>query len=385
VKLNFPFIKSTSFYFSFFEKQNIPDVCSKIEFNDAIIYGSEQTNTSKKAPNISVLKLVPAYFNLHIKEGFYSKKLYHKPGLAAKLDDQFVNIEEYLRKTCDSRYRKNITRSVRRFENCFNANYKMFFGNISKEESSSLMGKLYRFIENRFKQRSGRNTILRNWSYYKDLAFNGINNGKASLYVVYNNNVPVDITLSFHHKNIMFSFISSYDIDYSKFGIGNIGNYKQIEWCIENEIALYDIGFGIYDNKRRITNFEYNFESIYVSRKNNILFKTYTFFEHFKDQVIHYLILKKVNYWFHDTVDKIKGIDTTYVPRDYDILSSNKDNFDSEELNIKLDANFFLRKPVFDLIYNHQEHIDQIKVYKSANQQGVYKIKGKAFGTTFRF
>lgn len=385
MKLKFPFTKSSSFYFSYFEKHHVPDVCSKIEFNDTPIYKSEHENISGNHPKISALKLVPNYFNLQFKKGLYSKKLHHKPGLAAKLDNKFANIEDYLRQECDSRYRKNLARSVRRFQNCFSANYKMFFGSISKEECDFLMGKLYLFIENRFKQRTGRNTILRNWSYYKSLAYNGINNKKASLYVVYNDSIPVDITLSFHDENIMFSYISSYDIDYSKFGIGNIGNYKQIEWCIANKIGMYDIGFGIYDNKRRITNFKYDFESIYVTSKKNIYFKVFTLIEHSKDRLIHYLILKKVNYWFHDTVDKIKGVDSSFVPKTYEILDDNAHAFESKSIDYTLDTYFYLRKPVYDLIYTNQEHIDLIKVYKSAEELNVYKVTGKTFETVFRF
>ena len=195
--------------------------------------------------------------------------------------------------------------------------------------------------------------------------------------MIYNNDLPVDISLNFHNDNLMFSYTCSYDIDYGKFSLGNILNYKLIEWCIHNNIALFDIGYGDYNYKRNWVNLIYDFETVYISHKKSLLLQLYAFYLDSKNKLIHFLILKKVNYWFHDTVDKIKKIDRKYVPSVYVEFDCNAHKHDSNVIDINSENSFFLRKPVYDQAYKYQEHIDNLKVYKSESDTNTYIIKGK--------
>ncbi|MDG1729582.1 MAG: GNAT family N-acetyltransferase [Algibacter sp.] len=371
------FINDTIFYFSFFENQYFPAICKNILFKNKPLQHERGTEKNSSTSKIVVLKLFPNYLKLDLNDDLYVKKSIHKPGLAVDLSKKFEGIEDFLKSECRSSFRKDVTRSVRRLETCFNVKYKMFYGSISKPECILLMNKLYTFIENRFKQRSGRNTILKHWDYYTDLAYKGINNKTASLFVIYNNDLPVDISLNFHNDNLMFSYTCSYDIDYGKFSLGNILNYKLIEWCIHNNIALFDIGYGDYNYKRNWVNLIYDFETVYISHKKSLLLQLYAFYLDSKNKLIHFLILKKVNYWFHDTVDKIKKIDRKYVPSVYVEFDCNAHKHDSNVIDINSENSFFLRKPVYDQAYKYQEHIDNLKVYKSESDTNTYIIKGK--------
>ncbi len=259
MKLKHHFIDETNFYFSFYEKQHVPSICKKISFNNTVLSETKNSNNDKLASKIIVLNLIPNYLNLELKKGLYSKKSTHKPGLAVNLTKGFNNIDDYLKTQCSPKLRKVVTRSVKRLESCFNIKYNMFYGHISKADCDLLMGKLYNMIENRFKQRSGRNTILRQWDHYMDLAFNGINKKTASLFVIFSNGQPIEISLNFIYDNIMFSYISSYDLDYAKFGLGHINYYKKVDWCIKNKIDLFDMGHGDFAYKRQWANMDYNF------------------------------------------------------------------------------------------------------------------------------
>lgn len=377
MKLKRYFLEETNFYLSFFEKQHVPSICKNILFNNNNLTKIKKSNENKLSSKITVLNLFPNYLKLELNKNLYSKKLTHKPGLAISGIEKFKSIDEYLKTQCESNFRKTVSRSIKRLEFCFNIQYKMFHGNIDRDECVFLMKTLYTLIKIRFTQRSGRNTIINKWDYYTELAFNNINNKTASLYVIYNGDLPIVLSLNFHFEKLMFSAISSYDLNYSKFSLGNIDIYKQVEWCIHNNIELFDIGYGDYPYKRRWINFTYNFETLYIAKKNSVIFQIYTFLSHSKTKLIHYLILKKVNYWFHDTVDKIKGIDKTYVPKEYSVFDSYGHQHDGNSININEDAYFYLRKPVYDYAYTSQEHISDLKIYKSENDSNSYIIKGK--------
>ena len=62
-----------------------------------------------------------------------------------------------------------------------------------------------------------------------------INQKKASLFVIYDGDRPISISLNRHINNsILFSETHSYDVEYSKYGLGHVDNYMLLNWCINN-------------------------------------------------------------------------------------------------------------------------------------------------------
>src|SRR5690606_41905928 len=57
---------------------------------------------------------------------------------------------------------------------------------------------------------------------------------RASFFVIYDGDHPIEISLNYHLNDVLFSSISSFDIDYAKFGLGHIEIHKQLEWCLEH-------------------------------------------------------------------------------------------------------------------------------------------------------
>ncbi len=92
-----------------------------------------------------------------------------------------------------------------------------------------------------------------------------------------------------------------------------------------------------------------------------------------------------MNYWIHDTIDKFRNIDKTYVPGSYKTFDANGQPYEKDSLDINAKDLFYLRKPVFDHAYRHQEHIDDLKVYKSQTDRNTYIIKGKKSKSGFKF
>ena len=109
---------------------------------------------------------------------------------------------------------------------------------------------------------------------------------QAALFVVYDKDKPIAITLLNFSNNVMIDVIRVFDIDYSKFRLGTVSIMKQLEWCIENNFEALDFSKGYFEYKKRWTNKLYWFEyHIYYDKKSflaKILARLYKNFFAFK-------------------------------------------------------------------------------------------------------
>ncbi|MFI1743911.1 GNAT family N-acetyltransferase [Thalassobellus sediminis] len=290
------------------------------------------------------------------------------------------NIEDFLLKEYNSRYRKEIRRHLGKFEACFNANYKMFFGKISKEDYDFLMGSLHNMLIRRFNQRNDKNKILENWDYYLKTTFSLINSKKASIYVIYDGTKPVQISFNFHIDKILFISITSYNIDYQKFSMGNNAIYKLLEWSIENGYNHVDMEYGYLHYKQKWSNFIYSYDQHVIFSKSSPMMIALAFVE------IHRIkfknLLKSLN--IDDLIKKIKekikskSIPEKQVTFEKEII----ENLNTTQLNLihkhENDEDYFKIKPaVFDFLYYHREHIDSIKIFKDKTNNSEYYLIGK--------
>lgn len=286
------------------------------------------------------------------------------------------NIEDFLQKEYNSRYRKEIRRHLGRFETCFNAKYQMFFGDISKEEYDFLMHSLYSMLIRRFNQRNDKNKILENWDYYLKLTFSLINSKKASIYVIYDGIKPVQISVNFHIDKILFISITSFDIDYQKFSMGNNAIYKLLEWSIENGYNHVDMEYGYLHYKQKWSNFIYKYDQHVIFSKSNPIMIVLAFFEINKLNFKNFL--KSLN--IDDLTIKIKEIFKRKNPLEKEIAFKNEtlDHLDTTQLNLIKDHDedyFKIKKPVFDFLYYHREHIDSLKIFKhKSNDEEFYLV-----------
>ena len=287
------FIQKENFYSDLFEKNSISNKITSIHtcFNNALVYKSTKklSNNTKSV----VFNLVPSYLHIDIDNQLIRQKVFHKHGYAISLNG-IASVDSYIKSNCSTNLKKNVIRCLNRLESCFNIKYNMFYGNIQKEDYDLLMQCLYEMIMKRFQQRTGRNTVLKNWQDYTYKTYNLINNKQASLFVIYNENEPIEISLNFHFNNILYSSISSYALDYSKFSLGNIEIYKQLEWCLSNNIMLFDMGYGDLDYKKSWCNLTYNFESHVITSNSYPISKMYAYFLKLKYRLINFLIEKNL-------------------------------------------------------------------------------------------
>ncbi|MCF8273410.1 MAG: GNAT family N-acetyltransferase [Flavobacteriaceae bacterium] len=360
-------IKKEDFYIDLTEKNNVLKAYAHLKFS----HDQTEFYTDKGLFNLEKvvsIRLFPKYLIpiVHLKNHETIIKVSQDKinGYAIPLN-QAQDFETFYKEAFSKSFRANIKRFVSRFETCFNARYSMFFGSISREDYTLLMNALHHMLTNRFNQRNDDNRILNHWSYYMATTYDLINSKKASLFVIYNNHTPVHICINHHVNNILFVSIPSYDIDYAKFALGNISIYKLLEWSFQNNYKLLDMAYGDLEYKRRWSTLIYPFE-------HHILYN-YTW-KHSVMAKIEIATIRFKNYL------KSKNIDDTVKTIKRKLKRKNIDfsevNFTSEPVqttdntlnkiavtNENLEPSI-LKKPLFEFLFKHKVHIDQIHVFE---------------------
>ncbi|MFV0540102.1 MAG: GNAT family N-acetyltransferase [Aestuariibaculum sp.] len=363
------------------EKGKVPAIYKELHytFNQTLFYSSNSKNNNPNPGTTNCIAfpsfLTPKFTN---PNEYRIKKIKQKylDGFGIIINDDIKEINQYLAQHFNKNSRSPILKKMRRLENCFNISYKIFYGHITKETYDNIMQITHAMLVRRFEQKSDSNFILDNWQKYYHQFFPLINKKMASLFVIYSNQEPIQISINYHHKKTFFAYIPAYNIDFSQFGLGNIAVYKQLEWCIKNGYNYLDMGNGDYDYKVRWCNYNYSTEThIYYNKKlglaqlqANILFRKIQIINILKD-IKHSNILSSVSSKKYENKRPytIKNIDSS-------TLTLNKltklDIFD----NI---AHTSIKKPIYDFLYKQQDHINNISVYQMDNEKNTFVIKGK--------
>ncbi|MCK5443327.1 MAG: GNAT family N-acetyltransferase [Maribacter sp.] len=310
-------------------------------------------------------------------------KFHRTSGYLANLE-QYTCVEDYMKNKMGPKHRAKIRNRLRRLEKCFNISYRIHYGEITKTEYDYLFETFEHLIKRRFTQRGEVHQSLDNWNSYKKNSFQYILEKKASLFVIYDNEKPIDICLNYHFQNITNHAIRSYDIDYSKFSLGNVDILKQLEWCFNNNYKIFDLMWGDLEYKSRWCNEVYEYEHHLFLNNGFILNNTIAFllillyrFKDFlkeKKSSISYLKIKSI------FKEKLQLNQRIAEPLFY---ISDHTEFQLTENAIKIDIHTpdyaFLRKPTYDFQFTYVESSNDIAVYKMNNQNKLFLIKSEKF------
>tara|TARA_R110001632_G_scaffold115217_1_gene226687 strand:- start:520 stop:1671 length:1152 start_codon:yes stop_codon:yes gene_type:complete len=362
-----------------FDNQTIPDFYSSIGYADNLIV-NEPNKSFISGSKVYSVNLVPSYMSCKLNDEhlFNRKKIpQHNWGYAIFLNSD-SNAAGYLKNKFNSNFRTNLNRSIRRLETCFDINYKMYHGKITIHDYEALMESLRIMLVNRFKAINEPNNNLPKWKEICTETFPLINQKKASLFVIYDGNRPIEISLNYHLDKILFSSISSYDLDYSKFGLGHIEIYKQLEWCYLNDYDVFEMGVGGMDYKRRWSNNIYNYEH-HIYYNKSFPANCYGLFEITKIRLKEYLKSKQIPLYIQkikSAISPSKNVDDK-TAREVKIeqLNANEIHKDLIRLNLENEGFDHLRKHVYDFLYSNPENIANVEIFK-INGTNSYIIKG---------
>lgn len=372
------------YFFELFEKSIIPKIFSGVECfekEESIVNPDYKDDFDNASNTVYSVFFIPDYLKPILGEdSFKIKKItqFFK-GYAIFLEG-FASADAYIK----YRFRSNakgIRRKINRLETCFNISYKTYYGGIKQEEYNFLMNSLEEMLVKRFEQRNDVSQSLLRWNYYKNIYFSLINDKRASMFVVYDDDKPIVVSLNHHFYKRLFSAISSYDIDYSKFSLGSLEIYKKLDWCIANDHKSYEMGMGDLTYKREWSNHIYNFEHQIMYPKNSSIAVLYGNLEYMKASVKE-LIFKIAYVRYKEYKAKRKKNNNT-VGVEYEAFPIEKAQYNKEEYHIvdfNSDDYIFLRNIVFDFLYSSIEHVSDVKVLEVSvsEKQKTYIIAGKS-------
>ncbi|WP_299216981.1 GNAT family N-acetyltransferase [uncultured Aquimarina sp.] len=369
------------YFFELFEKCSIPKLFSEVRSseNEKGITNPDYDNSLVENPDkVYSVFFIPDYLKPHSNSGnFVIKKVeqFFK-GYAVFLDG-FTSADAYIK----HRFRSNakgIRRRIKRLESCFDISYKTYYGAIDEEDYEFLMDALEKMLVRRFEQRNDVSQSLLRWDHYKQMYFSLINEKKASMFVAFDNNQPIIVSLNHHFQDRLFSAISSYDIDYSKFSLGSVEIYKKLDWLIENDHKSYEMGMGDLSYKREWCNHIYNFEHQIIYPKKSVVGFFKGNIEYLKVKLKEFVFkIAYVRYKKYKAKRKKNPITFT---EEYQVSPIEEAVYDKKLPVIDYNAKEYkqLRRIVFDFLYTSIDNVANVKVLEISKKEKTYVIVGKS-------
>jgi len=230
------------------------------------------------------------------------------------------------------------------------------------------MDTLKEMIVKRFEQRPEDSETLKLWDKIYNVNFDLINEGKASLYACYDGEKPIFISLNYHFDKILFGYVSSYDIDYGKFSLGQICIYKHIEWSISNGYILFELGWGDLEYKKWWSNNTYTFKNEVIYPKGSPLAYLLAHMTGYKTELIAFLIAKKVNVQYRKIKSFLKKDNSSQEskqPRSlYTFEDVRPEHIDHQHTPpVPLDDCEIPKSIIYDFLFLSQTKLSSISIY----------------------
>ncbi|WP_298488408.1 GNAT family N-acetyltransferase [uncultured Maribacter sp.] len=369
-------------YVNFVEsKKGISTIYSNVgkTHTKGIYYTVNKQNTTPNNNNVLLIYDVPKYYNIDVQNSLKVISSRQYPGFLIHLSEH-KDLNSYLLSKFKKSSRYKLKKYKKRLESCFNISTKSYFGEIEKNEYDYIFDCFRKLLEKRFedKQTVNNNLDTKEWNFYFEVAYQLILEKKACLFVIYNNEKPITITLNYVSDSIIYDAITVFDIDYSKFHLGSVNIMNLIEWGITKGYKTLDFSKGYFDYKTRWADLEYDFEyHIYYNPKSLIatcVAKTLKY----KLDLKQFLREHKVNDKLHEITYKLKNRqEKKEVNYELILLENNSSKEYNSLVNINNTQNQILIPAIYDFLYLTLENINAISVYNTKNEPNKYLIKGQ--------
>ena len=288
-------IQRHNFFFEFFEKRFISEYYKEISGIPVDYYKLSDSENDIKNKRIAIINCIPPYLSVNEDNLIDSYSCYCKSyrlGFAMDLSKS-ISARDYLRNQLGKKPFKNLRQDMQRLERNYTIRFEIYHGHIDNLTYQLLLDKLEVFIRDRFEGRTSKHTALNRWKDYVDTALEQIIAKNASLFVLYEKDNPIAISLNYHYKNIFYTAIISFDQAFYKFSLGRQMFVKQIEWCYENGYRLIDMGWGSFDYKIKFSNAVFHYRTHVLYSKKNYLQKLIAFTISWLLLIKYYLVMIK--------------------------------------------------------------------------------------------
>ena len=372
-----------NFYIRSAIKRSVPPFYSNVHNNTTdlpIIFESESD-----APNpnkgLHYVTFIPPYVKTVANKSLKYKSLYQFVGFLADLKP-YESLEAYMNHQFGAKSRSKIRAYCKRLDTCFNTRYELYHGSIEKSDYHAIIDALERMVKRRFNQRGEEHQAEKDWAYYKETTYQFILDKKASLFVIYDNDKPIDICLNYHYDKIMLNYIRTFDIDYGKFRLGYIDIFKQLEWCFENNYEIFDLSAGVFSYKKQWCNVTYKFRNDIVFNKTAVFNTCFGYFAFALLKLKLFLTNKNI---IKDKANSNRDVSNSSSNAVENVLINFKQTEqkvteitdDFCKIDIEQNDYAFLRQTIYEYLYLNFENKNTVVIYKLNNMPNSYYICGK--------
>jgi hypothetical protein len=258
----------------------------------------------------------------------------------------------------------------------------MYYGAIDPDQYRTIFVYFKQLLEKRFLDKGTTNNNLdpKEWNFYTEVAYPMILEKKASLFVIYNGDTPIGVTLNYFSDTIVFDAITVFDIDYEKFHLGSVTIMKLIEWSINQKFKYFDFSKGYFDYKKRWATKEYYFEyHLYYDKSSiisivlgNTIALYFNLKQYFRDKNLNAKI-HKLTFWFRNLqVKKNERERYLSIPIEGEM---NLEKF--IEINRDSDEWQDLKSNIFEFLYLNNSSEKDLKVKKSTLDKNRFVLECK--------
>ncbi|MEX0315173.1 MAG: GNAT family N-acetyltransferase, partial [Allomuricauda sp.] len=238
-----------------------------------ISYKMDQTSDSSDANKVFLIYDVPQYFDVFCNNQDYRTyriKQYQGYGIDIT---KYESVDVFISDKFNQKRKKTLRQGIKRLERDHDINISYYHGKIEQKVFNEIFDTMFTFLDTRFKSLGAKNNhgspTKKEW--LRELFFDLVNNKKAFILVVKTVDKPIAISMNYLAKNVFFSAFPSFDLELSKYGIGNYVVLKGLEWAIENEYTFFDMGKGSYGYKDKWSTHNYPYEYHIIYKKKCIL------------------------------------------------------------------------------------------------------------------
>ncbi|MFT5749508.1 MAG: hypothetical protein ACI93S_000769 [Ancylomarina sp.] len=378
-----PQIKRVNFMFEIGYNKKMPFFysCAFQNFYCECLLKCKPVSEVSLSNEIHLVYDVPSYLDVnkrYLDSSVGFKSVIQHSGYCIDLNG-YDNIEKYIEDSFSRSSRQLLRSGKKRLELCFDISYKMYYGDIEHKHFEELFDKFYAMLKLRAHEKGIDNGNLKRWDIYSSSVYEMILQREASLFVIYDGGNAINISLNMHLKDIVFLFLTAYDIDYSKFRIGHTNWTVQLEWFIKNKIRVVDFSKGNVAYKKRWANKKYTFSYHFFYEKSTIavrmkvfwLIKKLQFKQLLRNQglnLIYYSVLRKLkNNGEFKKKSNYKLIDQTQLPDKISLLLIAIDHEDP----------YMIKRIIFNYLYLSSLNIKDIVIYKETTSENTFYISSK--------
>lgn len=310
---SFNFIKGLGFL-----KHKILPIYTNVGKNNTngISYSLNDLNLFKDYKNkVFLIYDVPTYFDIHPSKNKLNLKINAINQYKGVLIDisKYKSFEDLLQNKFRAKTRYKLRKKEKELEKNFSITYSVYDDKITNEEYDFIAKHFKLIIAKRFDSLKKHNRIVNSWDYYYDLMLPMLKSQKAIIVTVNKDNVPIGITFNLLSASVLFYAISTFDIDYLKYGIGHITIIQILKWCFENDYKVLDFSKGENEYKSKWMTNDYHFQNHILYDSNSFsstliakAISTYFKFKQFlRDQNIN-MLYTKIKFLFKKNSAKSK-------------------------------------------------------------------------------